>query len=90
MTTTERLEAGRELDELVAVEVFGFVVREYKYSTTGDGMLAVLERMGAQGWDVEVVADDDGWIVKYAGEHAVFAPTLPHAVCLAALEAVRA
>lgn len=146
MTGTTQIEAGRELDAFVAVEVFGWKWLEHfqtrgamlmppdradmglrdrlwyrtekregdthdvaRYSTTGNGMLAVLERMRELGWEwdisevssgpvgaehtqyarawsasLEAFSDDDGRFFISRAD------TLPHAVCLAALEAVRA
>lgn len=116
MTGKTQIEAGRELDALVAVEVMGWSswrideMEEHwgrrgpgssyesgyeppRYSTTGDGMLAVLERMRELGWAVEIQAEDKHWWVDFyrpIEEKIGHATTLPHAVCLAALEAVRA
>ena len=115
---TVAIEAGRELDALVAVEVMGWtrqrlgqwvkpdggptIAEPNRYSTTGDGMLEVLERMRGLGWiGVCKVSTDTRSYARFSrnarpGEtHAVNgkdveADTLPHAVCLAALEAVRA
>ena len=108
MTETTQIEAGRELDALVAVEVMGWTKlgewlwrnsdeRDFsdppRYSTTGDGMLAVLERMRELGWYGRTGFLPDGCAeFQHATGHVVggIADTLPHAVCLAALEAVRA
>lgn len=107
--TTTQIEAGRELDALVAVEVMGWTRLSIRnplwhspsdlvwraelpaFSTTGDGMLAVLEQMRALGWEFAVYCDpgEAGWSVTIGGA-LLSRDTLPHAACLAALEAVRA
>lgn len=110
MEKLTQIEAGRELDALVAMEVMGWtqvnprwwvrldgasVPHPPTYSTTGDGMLAVLERMRELGWRSLVTTYGERIeAMFYPGEgwpiYAASADTLPHAVCLAALEAVRA
>ena len=164
MTETTQIEAGRELDALVAQYVMGWtpwleqrgqyrhvvwqtdpnrepwkrsqddaaqrqrysefrvedfdpmrhimtqVGDTFRPSTTGDGMLAVLERMRALDWTWELgewsfgpaapgtphTAHPRAWGATLTpfddGDDRVVvaaADTLPHAVCLAALEAVR-
>ena len=65
------------------------------FSTSYEGMGLVLERMRALGWTYDVDATDGVPLVTWGrpGPHRPIradAPTLPHAVALAALEAVRA
>lgn len=75
------------------LHIVGRWLRVVAYSTTGDGMLLVIERMRALGWWWELAKATDGAAVE-----AVFslgatywhrsADTLPHAVALAALAAL--
>lgn len=124
-----QIEAGPELDALVAIEVIGGYVHAHAgpgtvspatapaadgsrvvmdsafpaqcYSTTYEGMGLVLERMQALGWYVQIKSvrdlqlDEWSWRVDLEPGHGwaevqQCAPTLPHAVALAALAAVRA
>lgn len=100
----EDLQAGRDLDVLIAIEVMWRIVSGDAgvdaipaYSTTYEGMGLVLERMRGFGWygSVKMSLDMSCYArftrnasPKYHG-FEVDADTLPHAVCLAALKAVR-
>jgi hypothetical protein len=121
----EDLQAGRELDVLIATEVMGWVfcncdvyggVGEHRhdvddwsaleptprFSTTYEGMGLVLERMRELGWGWKLESwlyfHGAGWGAevedftekeKSRGRFQVYSLSLPHAVCLAALKAVR-
>lgn len=115
MTNEPRIEAGRELDALIAEEVMGWRrmrmpqdgwvlplpggrrLQPDAFSTSG-ACLEVLERMREQGWNVLIETqlldlNENTWRVafdKFRPSYIGDAPTLPHAICLAALEAVRA
>lgn len=116
MTTATQIEAGSELDALVAQEVMGLLgdglpstrywpgighvmVHEprrapFDYSTSYEGMGLVLERMQALGYTYDVDATDGVPLVTWhrPGPGPTFRAegvTLPHAVALAALTAVR-
>lgn len=101
--TNAALPAGRELDAEIAEKVLGWkTIRPVplpRYSTDWNAMRLVIERLVALGWLVGIdvgiqarcvlVADIDAEPrdeIVYAEE----APTLPHAVALAALAAFRA
>lgn len=110
-----QIEAGPELDALVAREVMGWAppdparqwAPEEWLDTTGsrdwpsyrafsisyEGMGLVLERMQALGYAPSMRMWPTGWEVRFIVEwqiHEAAAATLPHAVALAALAAVRA
>lgn len=128
MSTETRIEAGRELDAIIAVEVMGWTMvaiddeetwwlrgnpnrpTETAYSprdySTSGACLEVLERMREQGWEARAQSfEREGWACEFTtapnfydldagrldGERYVHceALTLPHAICLAALEADR-
>lgn len=69
-----------------------------RYSTDIAAAWTVLEKMrqpvpGVHRWAVTVSAEENGWFVTIWREfsakyHRVFAPTAPHAICLAVLKAV--
>ena len=69
-----------------------------RYSSTGDGMLAVVEALRGRGWQVSTLIGPDGMnLVRvmrteeeqfYESQPLVEGDTLPRAVCLAALKAV--
>lgn len=130
MSTETRIEAGHELDVLVAEEVMGWThdrkrahqvsdgddwkwvtgwrlgneewLHEFPpayYSTSYEGMGLVLERMKTLGWGMHLdsIAVRTDWSADFmafgqpnAPRVFASAPTLPHAVALAALAAVRA
>lgn len=69
------------------------------YSTTGDGMLGVVEALCARGWRVDITEEKDLHLVRvmrtddekfYERAGLVEGTTLPRAVCMAALRAVGA
>ena len=94
----EEIEAGRELDALIEAEVMGGGGTDKKpywmhiplpaYSTTYEGMGLVLERM-TELWHWDIVSLTKGGFRASFGSYRGDADTLPHAVCLAALKAVR-
>lgn len=125
MTSETQIEAGRELDALIATEVMGWTHDRERahevssadgeswewvtgwrrgseewlhdfppgyYSTSYEGMGLVLERLQALGWDIDATWAKDIWHVALGSwnNNKAEAPTLPHAVALAALAAVRA
>lgn len=112
MSTETRIEAGPELDALVAVEVMGWSVwrvdeREEQWVRGGPGSsyessyaspaystsgvcLEVLERLSVEGYDVSISRPGIDWAVNIGVASVELPTTLPHAICLAALEAVRA
>lgn len=97
------IQAGRELDALVAETVMTWVLGSgsppFAFSTTWEGMRLVVERMRELGFTWQLYSADrvaEDWLVcisKFDGRchnrvSVKKAPDLPHAVCLAALEAV--
>ena len=98
----------RELDAKVAEHLFGLPTEDlylpHPYSSTGDGMLAVVEAMRGRGWSMQANTSPAQtpvvWFSKvdhtkaltdaahYQGQAVADADTLPRAVSLAALRAV--
>lgn len=89
-----------ELDALVAEKVFGLRGNDFDpswaYSTTGDGMLAVIEKMRERGFRFEagtvaIGKDNALYLVGFGKGHGFAghqAEGLPRAVAIAALRAL--